>query len=150
MRVEGRTYFSALQFDQVLYTIDNAQSPVGIPLANITSTEPTVFRKDAFILVQIVPLEITRCDTRSTDEDLALGGLIGSEVAGVRNVKKLDLNRTNGGSGNSVLELVRGKNRTHATRLGQAVACQVCQHEETRDDVIAMKAYLGGQSRERG
>jgi len=105
------TYLSTFELDQVLDSritvsevrmdkrlrrhepIDDAQSSVRVPHANISSSKPPVLSKDSRIRIQIGSLVVARGHTWPAHENFSSRWRRVGEVPGFGNITELDLDR---------------------------------------------------------
>src|SRR5258707_6950429 len=73
--------------------IDDAQSSVRVPHANISSSKPPVLSKDSRIRIQIGSLVVARGHTWPAHENFSSRCRLVAEGPGFGNITKLDLDR---------------------------------------------------------
>ena len=56
---------------------DQGQSSVFIPLAGVASAQPTIFREDSLVIVEVLALVVATSNGCASDENLTLGWVVG-------------------------------------------------------------------------
>ena len=115
-----RNVLAVERLDQVLLAIDDADMPVLVELGNVARHEPPAFPDGELGLLLVVV--VRRGHRVPADEELALGRVVGGEVARFGEVHQLLLDR-----GGDVAVGVKRQGegiaeRTHRARFGQTVA----------------------------
>src|SRR6185312_10512650 len=98
------------QLYKILLTIDDKESTIRMPFANVTSLKPTIFGKR--FLCQLLVLVVTIGNTRSTDPDFALRTwCICRSISGFRYIDEFYLGTSNRSADRSISKLFWCENR---------------------------------------